>query len=184
MSRIAGKPIKIPQGVKVVIENDTIFVEGPKGKLKRKFRNDKIEIQKNEDNITVITIASDSETKALQGLYYRLIQGMFTGVISGYEKKLHIMGMGYKAELKGKNLVLSLGFSHPVNFEIPEGLSINIELDKEKNSIITIKGIDKELVTNTAAKIRAIKEPEPYQGKGIRLFGEYVRRKAGKAVVK
>lgn len=174
MSRIGKSPIKILSGVKVNISGQEISVEGPKGKLKQVIP-DQIKAEISEDQI-VFSIARESkDSLALWGLSRSLVNNMVKGVLEGFEKKLEIEGVGYKAVLSGKDLVLSLGFSHPVNIKAPEGIDFKVE----KNAII-ISGIDKYSVGQIAAKIRAKKKPEPYKGKGIRYAGEVIRRKAGK----
>lgn len=181
MSRLAKKPIEIPAGTTVKIEDGLILVHGPKGELKRNFKGNLINISATDGNVSLTSLREneDSEVKMLLGTYASHLKNMFTGVLSGYEKKLVIEGVGYKAEAKGKTIVLLLGFSHPVNFEIPEDVSVSIE----KNTI-TVAGIDKERVGLIASKIRALKKPEPYKGKGIRYDDEVVRRKAGKKSAK
>lgn len=174
MSRIGKSPIRIPSGVKADISGQEIFVEGPKGKLKQIIPTQiKAEISENQ---IVFSVAEESkDSMALWGLSRSLVNNMVKGVSEGFEKRLEIEGVGYKAALNGKDLVLSLGFSHPVNIKSPEGIDFKVE----KNAII-ISGIDKYSVGQIAAKIRAKKKPEPYKGKGIRYAGEVVRRKAGK----
>jgi len=177
MSRIGKKLILIPDGVEVKIEGNKVMVKGPKGELQREVRPEiKVEMEGKE-----IKITPQKETKktgAFWGLTRSLIFNMVIGVKDGFDKKLQVEGVGYKANLEGENLVLQVGFSHPVKIE-KDG---NIKFLVEKN-IITISGPDKELVGQTAAKIRRIRPPEPYKGKGIRYVGEIVRRKAGKKVV-
>lgn len=177
MSRIGKKPIEIPKGVEVKIEDNVVIVKGPKGELQKKIRPEiKVEIKENE-----ILVSPEKETKktnAFWGLTRTLIFNMIKGVTEGYEKKLEIQGVGYKANLEGEDLVLQVGFSHPVKMDKVEGIKFEVE-----KNIITISGIDKELVGQIAAKIRKVRKPEPYKGKGIRYLGEEVRRKPGKKVV-
>lgn len=177
MSRIGLKPIEIPSGVEVKIdENNLVEVKGPKGSLKEKF-DPKMDI-KIEDNI--ITVNRPDETKkyrSLHGLTRTLIQNMIVGVTEGYSKTLEIVGTGYRAQKQGKKLVLNLGYSHPIEMEDPEG----IEVEVPSQTQIIVKGIDKQLVGNYAAKIRDLRKPEPYKGKGIRYADEVIRRKVGKA---
>ncbi len=176
MSRIGKKPIEMPEGVEVKIEDNMVTVKGPKGELQKEIRPEiKVEIKDNE--ILVSPEKETKRTKAFWGLSRTLISNMIEGVTKGYEKKLEIQGVGYKANLEGEDLVLQVGFSHPTNIKKPEG----IEFSVEKN-IITVSGINKELVGQTAAKIRKVRKPEPYKGKGIRYLGEEVRRKPGKKV--
>ncbi|OHA14253.1 MAG: 50S ribosomal protein L6 [Candidatus Tagabacteria bacterium RIFCSPLOWO2_01_FULL_39_11] len=176
MSRLAKKPISIPEGIKAEIENGTISIKGPKGELSRSFKNDYIDIAKEGSLISFKNLAvKNIKAKALLGTYAAHIRNMIKGVSEGFEKKLIIEGIGYKCRLEGENLILNLGFSHPVKYEAPKGVDLRVE-----KNFIFIKGIDKELVGRTAAQIRDFKKPEPYKGKGIRYEGEVVRRKAGK----
>lgn len=181
MSRLGKKPILIPLGVEVKVEGTSISVKGPKGELKRDFRQEiTVSVSENEGKKQIEVGLKDNnlENKPFWGLTRSLIANMVEGVVSGYERKLQIEGVGYKAIIEGDNLTLSLGFSHPVKIKKDKG----IEFKVEKN-ILTVSGIDKELVGQVAAKIRKIKPPEPYKGKGIRFVGEFVRRKAGKKAV-
>ncbi len=180
MSRIGKKPIIIPSEVQVNLTQDEITIKGPKGELKRELPDIlKFKEKTLEDNTgKEIIIKPRKESKkdyALWGLYRSLIANMINGVINGFEKKLEIVGVGYRAEVQGDKIVLNIGFSHPVEIKAPQG----IEFKVEKN-LITISGIDNQLVGQVAAEIRAIRKPEPYKGKGIRYQGEQVRRKAGK----
>lgn len=174
MSRIGKKPIDIPTEVEVSIENNVVNVKGPKGELERIIRPE-IKIEKKDNQIVVAPDKKTKRTNALWGLSRTLIFNMIEGVTKGYEKKLEIQGVGYRANLEGEDLVLLIGFSHPVKIAKVAG----IKLEVQKN-IIVISGINKELVGQVAAKIRKVRPPEPYKGKGIRYVGEYVRRKAGK----
>ncbi|MFH1753317.1 MAG: 50S ribosomal protein L6 [Candidatus Omnitrophota bacterium] len=178
MSRVGRKPIAIPSGIKVQVQNNNVHVEGPKGKLDLAIPSEyKVELK---DNIMRVSRPSDEKpVMSRHGLYRSLISNMLIGVEKGYAKQLEIQGVGYKAAAQGKVLNLSLGFSHQVNFPIPEGITIKTP----KPTQIAIEGIDKKLVGEVAAMIRAYYKPEPYKGKGIRYTDEYVRRKAGKAVV-
>jgi large subunit ribosomal protein L6 len=176
MSRIGKKPIEIPTGVEVKIEGQKVTVKGVKGELIREFRPEvKIEMK---DNVILTSISSDEKlSRALWGLTRMLLFNMVKGVSEGFQKQLEIQGVGYRAELAGNVLNLNMGFSHPVNLPIPEGLTALVE-----KNIITISGINKEDVGQFAANIRKVRKPEPYKGKGIRYVGEYVRRKVGKKV--
>jgi len=176
MSRIGKKSILIPTGVEVKIEGKTASVKGPKGEACFKVRPE-IDIEKKEDKVFVSINTETKSSKSLWGLSRVMISNMIKGVTEGFGKKLEIQGIGFKAALEGENLVLSVGFSHPVKMKIPQ----NIKVSVEKN-IINISGIDKELVGQFTANIRRIKPPEPYKGKGIRYVGEVVRRKEGKKV--
>lgn len=179
MSRIGKKPISIVSGVKVTLNGQNIKVEGPKGHLERTI-HEQIEVKIEADQL-LVACRSEKSGSALQGLSRSLIANMVDGVTSGYSKVLEINGVGYRAELKGSNLNLSLGYSHPVEYQIPKG--INAEVDTKANRI-TVSGIDKELVGATAAKIRSFREPEPYKGKGIKYLDERIMRKAGKTGAK
>ncbi|MGA1846811.1 50S ribosomal protein L6 [Deferribacter abyssi] len=176
MSRIGKKPISIPKGVVVKVENNKIIVEGPKGKLERDL-HPKINVELTDKEIIVKRHDDSKESRAFHGLYRSLINNMVEGVSKGFEKRLEIVGIGYRATLKGKALDLSLGFSHPVVVEPPEGIEFVVENQQK----IVVKGIDKQLVGQVAANIRKIRKPEPYKGKGIRYEGEHILRKAGKS---
>ena len=177
MSRIGKKPIEIPSEVEVKLDMDLLIVKGPKGELKIKIHpNIKIEIK--DKVITVQPKMLNKKTGALWGTFRSLVDNMIQGVIKGFEKKLEIQGVGYRASLEKNKLTLNLGFSHLIEIEAPEGISFNVE-----KNIITISGINKQLVGQIAANIRAKRKPEPYKGKGIRYQGELVRRKAGKKAV-
>lgn len=178
MSKIGKAKIKLPSGVEAKISDSVFSVKGPKGELNEKIF-DGFSISIEDSEISVIPPENaGKETPALWGTLRALISNAVIGVSEGYEKKLIVEGIGFKVAIEGKNLVLNLGFSHSINFPIPDG----IEMTTEKNTI-TIKGINKELVGQTAAEIRAFKKPEPYKGKGIRYSDEVVRRKAGKKAV-
>jgi large subunit ribosomal protein L6 len=172
MSRIGKQPIEIPQGVTVDVKDNLVTTKGPKGELKVQCRPE-VDI-KIEDNNIVVAIKDDAH-RAYWGLTRSLIANNVEGVTKGFTKQLEIQGVGYRAKLEGKKIILEMGFSHNVPMDIPEGIEIIIE-----KNIVTINGIDKQLVGETAATIRAVKKPEPYKGKGIRYVGEEVRRKAGK----
>lgn len=172
MSRIGKKPIAIPSGVKVALKENDISVQGPKGSLNRTL-TDRVNVVVEADRILVQSQASGT---ALQGLTRSLVANMVDGVTKGFEKVLEINGVGYRAELKGNMLNLALGFSHPIEYPLPEGISAEVE----KQTKVTVRGIDKELVGATAAKIRSFRAPEPYKGKGIKYADERIFRKAGK----
>lgn len=181
MSRIGKWPIKILDGVTVDIKDGLITVKGPKGELKQQI-HPKISVKVEEDQIVVKRNAEDKESKSLHGLMRSLIANMVQGVHTGFEKRLEIIGVGYKVQTNGREANLTLGFSHPVNYKAPEG--VTLEIDKNKKNVLIISGIDKQMVGETAANIRAYRKPEPYKGKGIKYVDEYVPRKAGKAVGK
>ena len=177
MSRIGKKPIQIPEGVEVKIEDNLISVRGPKGELSRKIRPEvKVEIKGKE--IRVLPQKEINVTKAIWGLTRALIFNIIKGVTSGFEKKLEMQGIGFNASVQEEELILNVGFSHPVKIKVPQGLNISVE-----KNIITVSGIDKELVGQTAATIRKVKPAEPYKGKGIRYLGEIIKRKVGKKVI-
>jgi len=179
MSRIGKLPITIPQGVKINITPDTFTVEGPKGKLSQMYHRD-IEV-KIEDNKGIVTRKNElKKTKAMHGLYRKLLNNMVIGVTQGFKKALLINGVGFRAEIKGKSLVLSVGFSNPVEYMVPEGLKIECETQNK----VVVSGIDKAKVGQVAAEIRSIRPPEPYKGKGIKYETEVIRRKVGKTGVK
>jgi large subunit ribosomal protein L6 len=169
--------VKIPSGVNVTIDGATVVVKGPKGQLTRTFRPE-ITLRQDAGQITVERPSDAPSVRALHGLTRALLNNMVLGVSTGFEKTLQVEGVGYRAEKSGKDLVLNVGYSHPVRFEPPAGISFEIE---EKARLIKVLGPDKELVGQVAADIRKVRPPEPYKGKGIRYVGEHVRRKAGKA---
>lgn len=176
MSRIGRKPIAVPTGVTVdIAENNKVTVKGPKGELERVLP-ESMDIKKDGDEIIVTRPNDLKKNKALHGLTRTLINNMVVGVTDGYEKKLEVNGVGYRAQKQGKKLVLSLGYSHPVEMEDPEG----IETVLEGQNLIIVKGIDKEKVGQYAAEIRSKRAPEPYKGKGIKYDYEVIRRKVGK----
>jgi large subunit ribosomal protein L6 len=177
MSRIGKKPISLPAGIAVRINGGKVTVEGPKGVLVREIHPD-ISVRTENGNLIVSPHQMTKKTPALWGLSRSLIANMVEGVLKGFEKKLEFEGIGYRAALEGNALQMQLGFSHPVRLEAPSGITLRVE----KNTIV-ISGADKEKVGETAAKIRALKPPEPYKGKGIRYQGEIVKRKAGKKAV-
>ena len=179
MSRIGKKPISLPNAVEVTVDGNLITVKGPNGVLTQALPEG-IGVQV-EDNQIQVTRPNDSKTVcAYHGLSRALVANMVEGVTNGFEKKLELIGVGYRAQMQGKKLVISIGFSHPVEVDAPEG----IEFEVPAATKITIKGIDKQLVGNTAAHIRAIRKPEPYKGKGIKYDNEVIRRKAGKSGAK
>ncbi len=179
MSRVGKQPVPIPKGVKCALSGMCMEVTGPKGTLKRDFHPD-MTIQVNDAEIVVTRPSDKPEHRALHGLTRALINNMIIGVTAGYEKVLSIVGVGYRASMQGKALNLILGFSHPVLVEPPKG----IEFAVDGTTSIKVSGIDKELVGQVAANVRAWRKPEPYKGKGVRYRDEYVRRKVGKAGVK
>jgi large subunit ribosomal protein L6 len=177
MSRIGKKPIQIPEGVQVEIHQNKIRVEGPKGKLEKNIPSE-IDVQIKEGMILVSPKSKTKKAKALWGTIRQIIYNMVEGVTKGFEKKLEMEGLGYRASVSGDELVLEVGFSHPVKIKKPEGINFSVE-----KNIITVSGIDKELVGQIAANIRRVRPPDPYKGKGIRYLGEVIRKKAGKKAV-
>ncbi len=175
MSRIGKKPVIIPAGVKVDLTPGLIKVQGPKGKLERAVC-DGVVVSIEADEIVVKPVETVRVDTSMQGLYRTLISNMLEGVTSGFQKVLEINGVGYRGDMKGKTLSLALGYSHPIEYPVPDG----IEIEVEKQTKLTIRGIDKELVGATAAKIRSFRSPEPYKGKGIKYTDERILRKAGK----
>lgn len=177
MSRIGKKPVSIPGGVKVTVSANTINIEGPKGKLNYAFKPGfKVEVKDN--NVSISRPSDSKEDKSIHGLIRSLVQNMIIGVTTGYQKDLEVVGVGFKAAIQGKVLNLQLSYSHPINYPIPAGVTI----ETPKPNMIVIKGMDKAKVGEAAAEIRDFYRPEPYKGKGIKYVGEHVRRKAGKAV--
>jgi len=176
VSRVGRKPISIVKGVTVSQKDGKVMVKGPKGELSATVHPE-ITVEIKPTEIQVSRHADDGAHRALHGLWRALIQNMINGVTLGYSEKLEIVGVGYRAEMKGKKLQLMLGYSHPILFGPPDG--VNIEAPTQTSIVIT--GIDKQLVGLVAAKIRSFRPPEPYKGKGVKYAGEYVRRKAGKA---
>ena len=176
MSRIGKQPVPVPKGVNVTIDGQKVTVKGAKGELSRELPPEIAFVQEGEE--IVVTRRNESRNaRQRHGLVRTLIANMVEGVSNGYQKKLEIQGVGYRASLQGQKLVMALGYSHPVEFEPPAGIQFAVE----GNTNVTVTGIDKEVVGNTAATVRAARPPEPYKGKGVRYAGEQVRRKAGKA---
>src|ERR1700751_1262298 len=175
MSRIGRAPIPLPSGVKVEIEPELVRVNGPKGELSERVPRD-IDVKQDGERLVVTRPTDRGEHRALHGLTRSLIANMVEGVTEGFEKRLEIQGVGYRAQLKGKNLELALGYSHPVSIEAPDGIDFEVPQPTE----IIVRGIDKQLVGQVAADIRKRRPPEPYKGKGIRYRGEHVARKVGK----
>lgn len=175
MSRIGKQPIVIPAGVKINVAGGKVSVEGPKGKLSRET-HPLIAVEVKDNQVLFTRPDDEGKTRSLHGLTRSLINNMVEGVTKGYMKGLHIEGVGYRAAVAGKKLNLTLGYSHPVEFPIPDGITIVVENQTE----LTVTGVDKELVGQVAANIRFLRKPEPYRGKGVRYKDEVIRRKAGK----
>jgi large subunit ribosomal protein L6 len=181
MSRIGKLPVNLPKGVTVnVSDSNVVSVKGPLGELTQAVDKDlKVEVVENE---IVLSRPSESKNhKSLHGLYRALINNMVVGVSEGYKKNLELVGVGYRAEAKGQNLEMSLGFSHEVNILLPAEVKVETKTERRANPIITLTSIDKQLIGHVAAKIRSLRPPEPYKGKGIKFVGEQLRRKAGKS---
>jgi large subunit ribosomal protein L6 len=176
MSRIGKQPIPVPAAVNVQIDGQTITVKGPRGELQRQVHRD-IRLHQDDGKVTVTRQSDSPYHRALHGLTRALLANMVSGVADGFSKTLELQGVGYRAQQMGKNIQVAVGYSHPVDVQAPAG----IELEVDGTSKIHVRGIDKELVGQVAAEIRALRPPEPYKGKGIRYEGEHVRRKAGKA---
>lgn len=177
MSRIGQMPVEIPKQVTVNVKGTTVTVKGPKGELTKTLHPD-MQIRTDDGQVVVERPTDRQDHRALHGLTRSLIANMVEGVSDGFKRELQIEGVGYRAEMRGTNLILNVGYSHPVEIEPPAGVEITVE---RGNKQLTVAGPDKEVVGELAAKIRAVRPPEPYKGKGIRYAGEYVRRKAGKA---
>lgn len=175
MSRIGKTPVTIPSGVEVNIKGSDLSVKGPKGVLGLTVM-DEVEVSIDGDAISVSPRLGTKKNRSMWGMQRTLVNNLILGVTNGFEKKLEIVGVGYRAQMQGNELILSLGFSHEVRYPAPEGISISLEGQNQ----VTISGSDKQQVGQVAAEIRALRPPEPYKGKGIRYFGEYVRRKEGK----
>ncbi|RKX80117.1 MAG: 50S ribosomal protein L6 [Spirochaetes bacterium] len=179
MSRIGKLPVKILQGVKVDVDADRVKVEGPKGKLEQKFTPE-VSVSVEDNKIVVHRKSESRRAKAFHGLYRKLISNMVDGVTRGFSKTLVINGVGYRAELRGKSLILNLGFSNPIEYPIPDDLTVTCE----GNNKIIISGIDKQRVGQVSAEIRSFRPPEPYKGKGVKYENEIIRRKIGKSGIK
>ncbi len=176
MSRIGKLPVKIPEKVKVSVDGNLVKIEGPKGKMSFPT-NPRVTVAVDKGEVKVTRPDDSSESKGLHGLTRTLVRNALDGVVKGYERGLEISGVGFKAEVKGKEIHFALGFSHPVVFKLPEGVTAEVDAKQTK---LTVKGVDKHLLGLTAAKIRALRPPEPYKGKGIKYAEEIIRRKEGK----
>lgn len=184
MSRVGKKPVSIPAGVTVTVGKDNIIsVKGPKGELKENVDRDII-VEVKDGTVEIGRPTDQIRHRAMHGLYRALIANMVKGVTEGYKKNLELVGVGYKASNQGNLLDLSLGYSHNIIFEVPKELTLATAQEKGQNPTISLEGIDKQLLGQVAAKIRGLRKPEPYKGKGVKYVGEYIRRKAGKAAGK
>jgi large subunit ribosomal protein L6 len=178
MSRIGRKPLEIPKGVQVSVTADAITTKGPKGTLSIR-RHEAIEVKEEKGQLLFARAGNLGPQRAAHGLMRALVSNMLTGVTKGFERSLEINGVGYKAEVKGTMLVLSLGYSHPIEFKLPEGISAKVD-----KNVLTLSGIDREALGAAAAKVRSFRPPEPYKGKGVKYAGETILRKAGKTAGK
>ena len=177
MSRIGKQPIKLPAGVKVALVDGDVVVEGPKAKL-TKALPPMVEMVVDGDTVTMNRADDSKRARAMHGLARSLVAGMVIGVTDGFQKKLEIVGVGYRAQVAGNKLTMNLGYSHPIEYDIPEGISVTVE----NNTQITVQGADKQVVGEVAATIRRFRKPEPYKGKGVRYQGEHIIMKEGKTV--
>jgi large subunit ribosomal protein L6 len=176
MSRVGKMPVKIPEKVKVAVDGNLVKVEGPKGKMAFPF-NPRVSVAVDKGEVKVARPDESRLSKGLHGLTRTLVKNAVEGVVKGYERNLEISGVGFKAEVKGKDVHFTLGFSHPVVFKLPDGITAEVDAKQTK---VTVRGVDKHLLGLTAAKIRGLRPPEPYKGKGIKYAGEQIRRKEGK----
>ncbi|PCJ28880.1 MAG: 50S ribosomal protein L6 [Flavobacteriales bacterium] len=184
MSRIGNAPIDIPEGVEASVSNGTISVKGPKGELTQDVDVSAVAINIADNVISVSRNSEEKDHKAKHGLYRSLIANMVEGVSKGYKTQQELVGVGYRASNQGQKLELLLGYSHGIVFELPPEIKITCESERGKNPIITLESHDKQLIGHVAAKIRSLRKPEPYKGKGIKFVGEQLRRKAGKSAAK
>ncbi|HVZ55156.1 MAG TPA: 50S ribosomal protein L6 [Chitinophagaceae bacterium] len=184
MSRIGKKPIQIPAGVTVTVGNDNVItVKGPKGELKQAIDRD-IQVEIKDGQVQFLRPTDQIRHRALHGLYRATVANLVRGVTEGYQRRLELIGVGFKASNQGNVIDLSLGYSHNILFEVPKELKVATAQEKGQNPTITLEGIDKQLIGQVAAKLRSLRKPEPYKGKGVRYVGEVVRKKAGKAAGK
>jgi large subunit ribosomal protein L6 len=174
MSRIGKKPVAIPSGVTVTLKDRLLTVKGPKGELKRELP-DLIAVKVEKDQIVFVRDAEDGPTRARHGLVRALVGNMVDGVTKGFERKLEINGVGYKAEVAGQKLTMALGYSHPVVYDLPKGIGAKVD-----KNVLILSGVDNELLGHTAAKVRSFRPPEPYKGKGVKYMEETIKRKVGK----
>jgi large subunit ribosomal protein L6 len=183
MSRIGKSPVTFPSGVEVKVDGNLITVKGPKGELTQEF-DSCVGVNIDGDTVTFTRESDAPSHRAKHGLYRALVQNMVVGVSEGFKKELEVIGVGYRANVSGQRLELALGFSHPVVIEFPKEIKVSAVSEKGKAPIVTLESHDKQLVGQAAAKIRSLRKPEPYKGKGIKFLGEQIRRKAGKTAAK
>jgi len=183
MSRIGKAPVAIPSGVTVTVEAGVIKVKGPKGELEQEF-DTAIGVTVEENEVLFTRPSDQPDHRAKHGLYRSLCAGMVEGVTNGYKKELELVGVGFRAQAAGQQLTLALGYSHPIIIELPKEISVSADSPKGSNPKVTLESHDKQLLGTVAAKIRSLRKPEPYKGKGVRFTDEYIRRKAGKSAAK
>lgn len=183
MSRVGNNPISVPEGVEVKIDGNIVTVKGPKGELSEELKNG-ITVSLEDGVLQVSRPSEAKEHKAMHGLYRALINNMVEGVTEGFKTQQELVGVGYKADAKGQILELNLGYSHNIFLQVPEEVKVTTETLKGKNPTITLESHDKQLIGQVAAKIRSLRKPEPFKGKGVRFVGEQLRRKAGKSAAK
>ncbi|MCC8038651.1 MAG: 50S ribosomal protein L6 [Bacteroidales bacterium] len=180
MSRIGKAPIEIPAGVTVTVKDNVVTVKGPKGELKQEVNPD-IEVKVEDGHVHVTRPSDDKEHRSLHGLYRALIHNMVVGVSTGYKKEMELVGVGYRATATGQVLELSLGYSHAIYLRLPKEVKVEAKTERNKNPLIILESDDKQLLGQVCAKIRSLRKPEPYKGKGIKFVGEVIRRKSGKS---
>jgi large subunit ribosomal protein L6 len=183
MSRIGKLPITIPAGVDVKMSNGVISVKGQKGELSQAIENS-VNIEIENGTITLTRSSNHKTARSLHGLYRALINNMLIGVSTGWKRELEMIGVGYRAKTTGQQLEMTLGYSHPIIFELPTEIAVSAKAEKGENPVIILESYDKQLIGQVAAKIRSLRAPEPYKGKGVRYVGEFVRKKAGKSAAK
>jgi large subunit ribosomal protein L6 len=183
MSRIGKLPISIPAGVEVSMSNGVIRVKGPKGELTQEITG-AVHVEVADGSVTVTRSSEHKDARSKHGLYRALINNMIVGVSTGWTKNLEMIGVGYRAKAAGQQLEMTLGFSHPIVFELPTEITVTAKAEKGENPTIILESFDKQLIGQVAAKIRSLRAPEPYKGKGVRYVGEFVRKKAGKSAAK
>ncbi|MFW5753252.1 MAG: 50S ribosomal protein L6 [Marinilabilia sp.] len=180
MSRIGILPVSIPSGVNVTVDKHVVTVKGPKGELHQDINPDMI-VEVNDGKVEVKRPSDEKKYKAMHGLYRSLINNMVKGVSEGFREQLELVGVGYRAQNSGQVLELSLGYSHPIHIELPPEVKVEAKTDRKSNPVITLESADKQLLGQVCAKLRSLRKPEPYKGKGVRFLGEEIRRKAGKS---
>jgi len=183
MSRIGKNPIPIANGVQITLANGVITVKGPKGELSQEI-DSSVNIEITEKEVILTRSSDHKDVRAKHGLYRALINNMVVGVSEGWKRDLEMIGVGYRASAEGQKLNLTLGFSHPIVFELPTEIKVSAKAEKGENPMISLESYDKQLIGQVAAKIRSLRAPEPYKGKGVRYVGEFVRKKAGKSAAK